>query len=57
MALYEFLVQEELQKKLKVQEEAFQERGEQALAREYAQIYRIVIELFDNLWSFWERSR
>ena len=48
MALYEFLVQEELQKKLKVQEEAFQERGEQALAREYAQIYRIVIELFDK---------
>jgi len=48
MALYEFLVQEELQKKLKVQEEVFQERGEQALAREYAQIYRIVIELFDK---------
>lgn len=48
MALYEFLVQEELQKKLKVQEEVFQERGEQALAREYAQIYRIVVELFDK---------
>lgn len=48
MALYEFLVQEELQKKLKVQEEVFQEKGEQALAREYAQIYRIVIELFDK---------
>ena len=36
------------EKNLKVQEEAFQERGEQALAREYAQIYRIVIELFDK---------
>lgn len=48
MALYEFLVHEELQKKMKVQEEVFQEKGEQALAREYAQIYRIVIELFDK---------
>lgn len=47
-ALYEFLVQEEMQKRLKMQEEAFQQNGEQALAREYAQVYGIVIELFDK---------
>lgn len=48
MAVYEFMVQENLQVRLKAQEEEFQERGEQALAREYAQVYRIVIDLFDK---------
>ncbi len=47
-ALYEFLVQEDLQVKLKQQEEAFQAAGEPALAKEYAQVYRIVIDLFDK---------
>ena len=32
----------------KQKEEAFQEKGEHALAREYAQIYGIVIGLFDK---------
>lgn len=48
MALYDFIVQEEFQLKLKQQEEEFQEAGELALAKEYAQIYRILIELFDK---------
>lgn len=48
MALYRFMVKEELQKKLKVQEEAFQAAGEFALAKEYAQVYRILIELFEK---------
>ncbi|EEG72867.1 helicase-exonuclease AddAB subunit AddB [[Clostridium] hylemonae] len=48
MAVYDFMVQEELQVKLKRQEEAFQRSGELALAREYAQVYRIVLELFDK---------
>ncbi len=47
-ALYEFLVQEDLQVQLKQQEEAFQAEGEPALAKEYAQVYRIVIDLFDK---------
>jgi len=47
-ALYEFMVKEELQLKLKKQEEAFQAEGEFALAKEYAQIYRILVELFDK---------
>src|SRR5699024_12335705 len=47
-ALYDFLAGEEMQLALKRQEDAFQERGENALAREYAQIYGIVIGLFDK---------
>ena len=48
IAVYEFMVQENLQLKIKKQEEDFQERGELALAKEYAQVYRIVIELFEK---------
>lgn len=47
-AIYEFMVQENLQVRLAEQEELFKAKGELALAREYAQIYRIVIELFDK---------
>ncbi len=48
LAVYEFMVREELQVKLAKQEEQFQDKGELALAKEYAQIYRILIELFDK---------
>ena len=48
LALYEFMVKEDLQVKLKKQEEEFQLSGELALAKEYAQIYRILVELFDK---------
>lgn len=48
LVLHRFFVQEELQKKVKAYEERFQAAGELALAKEYAQIYRIVIELFDK---------
>lgn len=48
MALYEFLIQEEIQKQVKRQENYFTEQGELALAKEYAQIYRVVMELFDK---------
>lgn len=47
-AIYEFMVQENLQVRLAEQEELFKAKGELALAREYAQIYHIVIELFDK---------
>ncbi|MDL2295274.1 helicase-exonuclease AddAB subunit AddB [Lachnospiraceae bacterium OttesenSCG-928-E19] len=47
-ALYEFFVQEEIQIKLKRQEKLFEQENEQVLAKEYAQIYRIVLELFDK---------
>ena len=47
-ALYDFLVREKMQLVLKEQEEQFQAEGEMALAREYAQIYGIVLDLFDK---------
>ena len=51
LAVYEYMVKEELQLALVKQEEEFQEVGELALAKEYAQVYRIVIELFDKFVS------
>lgn len=47
-ALCRFFVKENLQKKIKAQEELFTEQGELALAKEYAQIYKVVLELFDK---------
>ena len=48
LAVYEYLVQEKIQEQLAELEQKFQEDGELALAKEYAQIYRIVLELFDK---------
>lgn len=47
--LYEFIVKSQCQRKLERQEKMFQERREAAMAREYAQIYGIVMELLDKL--------
>lgn len=48
LALHGFFLQEELQKKVKVYEEKFDREGELVLSKEYSQIYRIVIEIFDK---------
>lgn len=48
LAVYEFLVQERMQEKIQRLAEKFQSEGELALAKEYSQVYRIVIELFDK---------
>lgn len=48
MAVYEFMVKENIQERLRQTEEEFQEAGELALAKEYSQVYRIIIELFDK---------
>lgn len=48
LAVYEFFVQERMQEQIRKLELQFQENGELALAKEYSQIYRIVIELFDK---------
>ncbi len=47
-ALYYFFVREEIQRKLTEQEYIFANNGELALAKEYAQIYRVVMELLDR---------
>lgn len=47
-ALHTFLIKNELQKKVKAYETMFGADGELALEKEYAQVYRIVMELFDK---------
>lgn len=48
LAIYEFFRQEQLQEQIQTLELKFQDAGKLALAKEYSQIYRIVIELFDK---------
>lgn len=48
-ALYDFLVKNELQRKLSVYEEKFTREGDLARAKEYAQIYGLVIDLLDQI--------
>jgi ATP-dependent helicase/nuclease subunit B len=48
-ALYEFIAGLNLQQKLEAMEREFEAAGELSLAKEYAQIYKIVIELFDRV--------
>lgn len=48
-ALYNFLVANEVQQKLADFEKKFQERGELARAKEYGQIYPLVIDLLDQI--------
>lgn len=47
-ALYDFMVREDLQVRIARQEEMFKTEGKLSLAKEYAQIYRIVVDLFDK---------
>lgn len=48
-ALYTYITRNDIQKKLKVQEQGFARRGDQAMEKEYAQIYGIVMNLLDKL--------
>lgn len=47
-ALHEFLLRENMQEKIQRIAEMLQKEGNLALAKEYSQVYRIVIELFDK---------
>ena len=47
-ALHSFFLEKELQKKVKEYQMQFEKAGELSLAKEYAQVYRIVIELFEQ---------
>lgn len=49
--LYEFLVKNELQQKLACYERQFQEQGDMARAKEYGQIYALVIDLLDQIYG------
>ncbi|MCH5258580.1 MAG: helicase-exonuclease AddAB subunit AddB [Lachnospiraceae bacterium] len=50
-ALYDFLVQNELQQKLKHFERQFKDGGDLARAKEYGQIYPLVIDLLDQIYG------
>ncbi len=49
--LYEFLVQNQVQEKLLGMEKKFTTQGDLTRAREYAQIYRLVITLLDQIFE------
>lgn len=48
-ALYEFLVANEIQNKLSAYENRFREKGDLSRAKEYGQIYPLVIDLLDQM--------
>lgn len=48
-ALYEFLVRQEVYEKMLTQSEVFAEQGEDVLAAEYQSVYKIVMNLFDEM--------
>ncbi len=48
-AVYDYLTSLQIQKQLKEYEEQFQEAGDHSRSREYAQIYGMVMELFDKM--------
>lgn len=48
-ALYDFIVAGRIQEKLAVYEQEFRENGDPERAREYAQIYRLVMELLEQI--------
>ncbi len=47
-ALHAFFLKGEMQKRVKEYQIMFEQLGEQELEKEYAQVYRIIIELFDQ---------
>ena len=49
--LYDFLVTNQVQQKLAVWQERFEASGELVRAKEYAQIYRLVMELLDQIYA------
>lgn len=49
--LYDFLIQNQVQRKLTDYESLFREQGQPSREKEYAQIYRLVMELLDQIYS------
>lgn len=49
--LYDFLEQNQVQQKLLNYQQQFEQEGDLAKAREYAQIYRLVMELLDQIYE------
>lgn len=54
--LYEFLTELQLEEQIHQAQEAFEEAGEELLASQYRQIYKIVVDLLDKLVVCWEKK-
>lgn len=54
--LYDFIVNGKIQEKLCVYEQFFAENGERERAREYAQVYRLVMELLEQIMELLEKE-
>ncbi|RKI93229.1 helicase-exonuclease AddAB subunit AddB [Parablautia intestinalis] len=54
--LYDFIVKGKIQEKLCVYEKYFAENGERERAREYAQVYRLVMELLEQIMELLEKE-
>ena len=54
--LYDFIVKGKIQEKLCVYEKYFAENGERERAREYAQVYRLVMELLEQIVELLEKE-
>lgn len=48
-ALYSFLVRQEIYERMLSQSEVFEEQGEDILAKEYRSVYKVVMNLFDEM--------
>ncbi len=55
-ALYAFIVNASIEEKLEAYEQYFTEQGELVKAKEYAQIYRLVMELLEQICGLWARK-
>lgn len=55
--LYDFLVQNRVQEKLATYEKEFTEDGQLSRAREYAQIYRLIMELLEQIYALLGEER
>lgn len=57
VALYQLLCEYEVEQQLKKKEETYSAAGDFAKAKEYAQVYRIVMELFDKVVALLGKER
>ncbi len=55
-ALYDFLVRQNVYEKMLMQSEVFEEQGQDVLAKEYKSVYKIVMNLFDQMMELMENE-
>ena len=56
-ALYDFIVQNEIQQKLARYEQEFRDKGDLARAKEYGQVYAMVIDLLDQIYGLLDQEQ